>query len=434
MEDDVSEQFSVEKEFEKAQQWKLTDEDIERARLLVGLDAPETRDLYLTEASANNIRNYANGVGDDNPLYCDPDYGARTRWGSQIAPPSMAEIITKTLYGDRIPKDVAQATKGIFRGVHVFISGSEKFFYRPIYPGDSLYAFSGEEDLEVKPSEFSERTVTRFKRRVKMNQKAEVVYNQRIRSIYAERGKAVKRGKNMKIEPTQYTDEALARIDEIYAQEHRRGPEPRYFEDVEVGEAMPAMVKGPLLVTHMIAYHAGGYGIREYGLFGSRLWHANRERIPPFYVKNEQGIPDVAQRLHWDNHWAQAIGNPMAYDYGVVRESWFNHYLTDWVGDDGWVFRQYDEMRKFNYIGDTQFLKGQVAAMRVVDDRFEVDLVLEMTNQRDEKTTVGEATVLLPSREHGPVLLPDVPADLARRATRMYMRHNVVKDEMRRRS
>ena len=191
----MAEPFSVEKEFEQAQKWALKDEDIERARLLVGLDAPETRDLYITDASANNIRNYAHGVGDDNPLYTDPDYGPRTRWGSQIAPPSMAEVMTKTLHGDRIPKEIAQATKGVFRGVHVFVSGSEKFFYRPIYPGDALYAFSGEEDLEVKPSAFSGRTVTRFKRRVKMNQKAEVVYNQRIRSIYAERGKAVKSGK-----------------------------------------------------------------------------------------------------------------------------------------------------------------------------------------------------------------------------------------------
>jgi acyl dehydratase len=344
----------------------------------------------------------------------------------------MAEVITRTLHGDRMPKDVADATKGVFRGVHVFVSGSEKLFYRPIYPGDSLHVFSGEEDLEVKPSEFSGRTVTRFMRRVKMNQKAEVVYNQRIRRIYAERGAAVKKGKNMKIEPTQYTDEDLARIDEIYAAERRRGAEPRWFEDVEVGEAMPAMVKGPLLVTHMIAYHAGGYGIREYGLFGSRLWHDNRKRIPPFYIKNEHGVPDVAQRLHWDNGWAQGIGNPMAYDYGVVRESWLNHYLTDWVGDDGWVFRQYDEMRRFNYIGDTQFLKGEVVGKRAEDDRFTVDLVMEMTNQRGEKTTVGEATVLLPSREHGPVLLPKPSADLERRAIKMFARHNAVKDERRR--
>jgi acyl dehydratase len=98
----VAEQFSVEQEFEKAQQWKLTDEDIERARLLLGVDAPESRDLFITEASSNNMRNYAFGIGDDNPLFCDPDYGRNTRWGAQIASPSMCEAMGKTLRGDRI--------------------------------------------------------------------------------------------------------------------------------------------------------------------------------------------------------------------------------------------------------------------------------------------------------------------------------------------
>jgi len=44
-------------------------------------------------------------------------------------------------------------------------------------------------------------------------------------------------------------------------------------------------------------------------------------------------VPDVAQRLHWDSEWAKAIGNPMAYDYGVMRETWFSHYVTDWASD-----------------------------------------------------------------------------------------------------
>ena len=65
----------------------------------------------------------------------------------------------------------------------------------------------------------------------------------------------------------------------------------------------------------------------------------NRRRIAPFYIKNELGIPDVAQRLHWDSSWAKAIGNPMAYDYGVLRQSWFYHQVSDWAGDDAFIER-----------------------------------------------------------------------------------------------
>ena len=37
-----------------------------------------------------SVRHYAHGIGDDNPLFCDPSYaaGPRTRHGQAIAPPS----------------------------------------------------------------------------------------------------------------------------------------------------------------------------------------------------------------------------------------------------------------------------------------------------------------------------------------------------------
>ncbi len=42
-------------------------------------------------------------------------------------------------------------------------------------------------------------------------------------------------------------------------------------------------------------------------------------------------------------------------------------------------------------------------------DRPAVDLELAATNHRGEVTAPGHATILLPSRKHGPVRLPDPP-------------------------
>ncbi len=67
-----------------------------------------------------------------------------------------------------------------------------------------------------------------------------------------------------------------------------------------------------------------------------------------------------AQRLHWDSQWAKAIGIPMSYDYGVMRRCWFFHQVSDWMGDHGFIARLEDSIRKFNYMGDTQFLNGEV--------------------------------------------------------------------------
>src|SRR5690606_1674542 len=82
-----------------------------------------------------------------------------------------------------------------------------------------------------------------------------------------------------------------------------------------------------------------------------------------------------------------------------------------------------DEVRKFNYHGDYQVLRGSVVAKRHEGDQFLVDVEFNATNQRDEESAKGEATISLPSREHGAVVLPRPPADLQRRAVAMMERH-----------
>jgi acyl dehydratase len=415
---------ALEKEFEKAIAYKLKDEDIERAKLLLGIDvASRARELFSV-ATADAIRNWSLGVGDDNPLYTDETYGPKTRWGSQIAPGTLVGFVKTPMLGDPMPEEVKKATKSLFRGIHVFVSGGTWDWYRPMVPGDRIFSFNGEETLQVKDSEFAGRSVIQIRRDVAVNQRGEVVGVYRILRVLTERKTARERGKYAAIEPTHYTDDDIAKIDAIYAQEKARGAEKRFWEDVNVGDAMQPMVKGPLTVTEMIAFHAGGYGFVPYGLRSSRVGYKNRKRIPPFYVKNEYGIPDVAQRLHWDSQWAKAIGNPMAYDYGVLRQAWFFHAVSDWAGDDAFIERLEDSIRKFNYMGDTQFLTGEVTGKRVEDGRYLADLKMKMVNQRDTETAYATATVSLPSREAGLPPLPNVPLDLSRRSFQMFARHN----------
>ncbi len=413
----------VSAEFEKATAYELRDEDIERARLLLGADVAGRQREHLTTFSPDAIRNFAYGVGDDNPLYADEDYGRRSRWGAQIAPNIMTGIVNAPMRGDRMPDHLRAASKSLFRGIHVFVSGGTWDWYRPPRVGDRVYSFAGDESIEEKESEFGGRSVIRVRREVKFNQRGEVLGVYRILVVMTERKTARELGKYSGIEPATYTEDEFAAIEQRYAAEERRGAEPRWWEDVSVGDQLPAMTKGPLTVTDIIAFHAGGYGFVPYGLPPNRLASNNRRRIKAFYVKDDYGIPDVAQRLHWNSQWAQAIGNPMAYDYGVMRECHFHHYLTDWAGDDGFVERQHDEIRKFNYMGDVQYLSGEVTAKREQDGRHLVDITMKMTNQRGTETTNGCATVSLPSRARGSALLPPVPEELQRRVDQMYRRH-----------
>ncbi|MDB5715726.1 MAG: acyl dehydratase [Sphingomonadales bacterium] len=409
-------------EWQKATEYAITDEDIDRQKQLVGYYEPSKMREYIQTATTDNIRNYSHGCGDDNPLYCDPEYARGTRWGSVIAPGMMAGVINSPMLGDRTPDDIRALKKSLFRGVHVFVSGSTWDWYRPVFPGDTLYSFNGEESCEVKTSEFAGRSVITVRRDVKVNQRGEVVAVYRILRVMTERKTAAKKGKYSAIEPATYTDEDMEKIEQVYAAEQVQGATIRDFDSVNVGDSLGTMAKGPLTVTDVICYHAGGYGFVPYAPTVGRLAHKNRKRIAPFYIKNEYGIPDVAQRLHWDPVWAQAIGNPMAYDYGVMRENYFFHYLSDWAGDDGVVLHVNDEIRKFNYMGDTQMITAEVTGKRQENGQNLVDIVARFTNQRGEESVKATATIALPSGGK-PVLYPDVPRELAEKATEMMTRH-----------
>jgi len=413
----------LEREFQTAIQHQLTDDDIAKARLLLGIDvASKHRELHSV-ATEDVLRNWALGVGDDNPLYVDAEYGAGTRWGTQIGHGTQVGHLKTPMLGDPLPAEIRAKTKGMFRGVHVFVSGGTWDWYRPLRPGDRVFSFRGEESLDVKPSEFAGRSVIQVARDVAINQFGEVLGVYRIVRVLTERSTSREKGKYAAIEPAHYTDADYERIDAIYAQERPRGADKRWWEDVAVGDRLDPMVKGPSTITETIAFHAGGYGFVPYGLRASRVGYKNRQRIAPFYVKNAQGVWDVAQRLHWDSEWAKAIGNPMAFDYGVQRQSWFYHHVADWAGDDACIVRLEDSIRKFNYMGDTQFLSGTVVAKREVDANTVVDLELHMINQRDTETAYASATVAVPSRRLGLPVFPRVPVELERHAAEMFARH-----------
>jgi hypothetical protein len=151
-------------------------------------------------------------------------------------------------------------------------------------------------------------------------------------------------------------------------------------------------------------------GMGLYGVQPLRLAARNRARIPRFFHRDEANIPDVMQRVHWDPEFARRSGNPTTFDYGRMRETWLIHLCTDWMGDDAWLWKLDCEFRLFNYVGDTQWVRGRVTRRYLAQgDRPAADLDVWCENQRGQVTTPGHATILLPSRESGPVRLPDPP-------------------------
>jgi acyl dehydratase len=402
---------------------RITDEHLDRARSLVGYDQPATRRQPVTTATEDNIRMFAFSYGSDNPLYADPGYAEKTRWGGVIAPGPMMFTMGEALRGDPPDEAMVRAKKSLFKGVHNIHSGTDWTWHRPVRPGDTIYSFRGEESVEVKPSEFAGTSVLRVSRAVRMNQHAQVVSVERTLMVLSERATAANRGKYLKTERTHYSDDDLAAIDKIYSAETVRGGEPRYWEDVQVGESLGVMAKGPLTVTDIICFHLSGFAVEPFGLATSRLAYKRRRKMPAAFIKNEYGIPDTVMRMHWDDDWARALGSPIAYDYAYQRECWLFHYLTDWCGDEGIVLHMHDEMRKFNYIGDTQIITGEVVDKKLLDGRALVDVSVQFVSQRQEVTVKAVATIALASRTHGPAEYAEPPADIAARAQAFMDRH-----------
>src|SRR5262245_56139885 len=92
------------REWKRATEYAITDEDIERAGLLIGVDVANKHREHIQTATYDAIRNFAVGAGNDNPLHCDPEYARRTRWGEVIAPGMMAGVINKPMLGDPMPE------------------------------------------------------------------------------------------------------------------------------------------------------------------------------------------------------------------------------------------------------------------------------------------------------------------------------------------
>jgi acyl dehydratase len=395
-----------------AEHGQITDEGIARLRARIGVPEPHPMPPQYTIPTVDTFRNVAVAYGDDNPLWCDSDYGAKSRWESVIAPPPL--VGGDTLVGEDEVTEVAPEHRDLMkgdplRGVHAFYSASAREWWAPMYPMHHVYRRNALVAALDKQSEFAGRAVHEWTAQVFRADDGPILSGQYRLMVRTEREKAREKKKYDTVELATYTDEQIDEIEAQYEREHARGSEPRWWEDVEEGDAVGPMVKGPLTVTDMICWHAG-MGMGLYGVKPLRLGYQNRRRIPRFFHRDPQNVPDVMQRVHWDPEFARRAGNPTTYDYGRMRETWLIHLCTDWMGDDAWLWKLDCEFRKFNYVGDTQWLRGRIVRKYLADgDRPAVDLELEAVSQRGEVTTPGHATILLPSRAHGDVRLPDPP-------------------------
>jgi acyl dehydratase len=422
MENAVSEAADLSKP--RAAEAKINDEDIERERRQIGVSQYSHEHAHNRFATEDGIRNFAFGMlGDDNPLYHEPDYGAQTRWRGMIAPPLFAICTGVNETPPYATEDHKALFKGLYRGVGRYNIGSNWELFRPIRPGDLLYHDMCTADVRVKEnSKFSgARMVIDKVQHLFVNANGEPVAVRYENFVNAERGGSKEQGKYADIKRQTYTKEDIAEIDKLYAGEQRRGAEVRWWEDVQVGDEMSPMVKGPLSTMDIICAHLG-WGVNHFAGYGNgplRFTWKTRQKLKAFYSDDQYGVPASMMRLHWDQDRAEDLGLPAPYDYGQMRSNWAAHAVTNWMGDDAWMSKFDTEIRMFNFHGDTTILSGKVTDKMVEGVHHVAKLAVTGTNQRQEVNVSAVATVVLPSRENGPIVLPRPSDELLQRGARL---------------
>ncbi|MET0152855.1 MAG: MaoC family dehydratase N-terminal domain-containing protein [Candidatus Binatia bacterium] len=368
---------------------RITDESVAELRKLVGAPVEETIEPWCTEATRDNIRHWAHGIGDDNPLWCDPSYASATRYGCLLAPPSFVFALNRSFSG---------YVAGL-PGVHAMFAGIDLTWHRPIRFGERFTTRAQLGDLIERRTRFAGRSIQQIYRCEFLGEGEELLAEGDSWCFRTERDTAREHGTKydaVKAKgPVRYTREDLAEIYALYASEEIRGARPRFIEDVTVGERLPRMVKGPMTVTGFIAF-AQGWG----GLYirANKLAWKQLQKHPGLGIPNRFGIPDVPERVHWEDDLATLVGTPAAYDYGPERCSWMSHQLTNWMSDDGFLRRHHVEIRRHNPVGDTLYIDGEVRRTFEDEGAHYAEISQTAKNQDGELSVTASATVRLPSR------------------------------------
>lgn len=142
-----------------------------------------------------------------------------------------------------------------------------------------------------------------------------------------------------------------------------------YFEDVSIGQDLPALRKGPMSAAHIVRWSAS-----------MENWH----------------------RIHYD--WRFATEHDKLPDI-LVAGSWKQHVLAqllaDWVGDSGWLWKMKFQFRGMTVAGATLTAWGRVTGKEAKGDFGVVEVEVGLKDQKGVESTPGSAIAVL-QRHGGP--------------------------------
>ncbi|MPZ24349.1 MAG: hypothetical protein GEU28_12625 [Dehalococcoidia bacterium] len=361
------------------------------AEALIGV--PLRRNVVRDLATAGTMHSFCKGIGNRNPLFLDQTPARSSVWGNLVAHPLY-------LYG----VDDTYVAPG-FAGYHSLYGEVDWGFSLPILEGTRIASKAAVERVDVVETAFAgatprQRSVVEF-----ADSQDRTLATARITMLRPSRAATLERGLYSALEKHRYTPDELDLVARSYDEEKIQGERPRYWDDVEVGEDLVPVVKGPLTSEDMLAFIRS---IRPTRLFADAMQDMRRHP-GAFFIDPEIGMPDSWEEVWFKDKVAQSCGFPAAHETGLQRVAWVGDLLTNWCSDHGFLARLQLRLTRPCINADSTWSMGRVAGKRREGEKYLVDLQVWAENQRGERTAEGVAEVLLPSRD--PQSLP-VPLQL----------------------
>jgi acyl dehydratase len=367
---------------------KFTDEMLSDMRARIGLELRTDGCVNNEDATRLAILRFCEGIGDDNPLWIDPDYAATSSHKKMIAPPSFIfACLASVQFG--------------WRGLGGFHAETKLTFHKSITLGDRVTARVFFEGFDGPiESNFGGRRIKDYIRQEYRNQDGALLATFICSRMRFERTEMQKRSESRKIEvPHPWTDAEIEQIENDILAEKPRGSTPRYWEDVNVGDEIDVITKGPLTLTDEIAYIAAGAAPIP-RVAAHRIALKSYRRHPQWAYRDPttHGLEPVYS-VHYNDYAARLQGAQAAYDVGIQRTCWQIHSLTNWMGDDGFLKAANSQYRSHAYLSDVVRLGGRVEAKEIDAEGSHIVLMTTWAlNQRGQDVMPGTAVIALPHR------------------------------------
>lgn len=153
--------------------------------------------------------------------------------------------------------------------------------------------------------------------------------------------------------------------------------EPRYFEDVTIGDDVGDLQKGPFTTPHLMRWSAA---------------------IENFH------------KIHYDRDFAQQHDKlPDLLVNGSLKQNFLLQIAKDWATHHGWPWKVSYQFRAMDVVDTTLFVWGRVVRKLKLPDYGIVELELGIRNQDGRQSTPSTALIALPFRNGSPVPYPFVP-------------------------